>query len=176
MGKQMKDKKYTFTWDYIGDLEAGRPNLGPMVRVEMYRLMQFALRDILESSIGTEDTEDIFREAGRLAGLAFHNQFFSDVTDFNEYIRVLQKRLRTMGIGILRVEEVDVENNSFIFTVSEDLECSGLSETDYEVCMYDEGFISGLMEGYTGEPYKTKELDCWCTGDRTCRFAVEISQ
>ena len=118
----------------------------------------------------------MFREAGRLSGLEFHNHYFAEVTDFNEYVRNLQTTLKTMGVGILRVEEVDVEKNSFIFTVSEDLECSGLLETDYEVCVYDEGFISGLMEGYTGEPYKTKEIDCWCTGDRTCRFAVEIEQ
>jgi len=170
----MAEKRYSFSWDFIGDLETGRPNLGPSVRVEVYRLMQFTLRDILETRLGTEEVDDAFREAGRLAGLEFHKRYFREITEFNDYIRTLQQTLRSMGIGILRVEEADMEKHSFIFTVSEDLECSGLPETDYEICVYDEGFISGLMEGYTGKPYKTWEVDCWCTGDRTCRFSTEL--
>jgi predicted hydrocarbon binding protein len=39
-----------------------------------------------------------------------------------------------------------------------------------EVCVYDEGFIAGLLECLTGSRFKVKEVDCWCTGDRTCRF------
>jgi hypothetical protein len=35
-----------FEWSRLGDIEAGRPNLGPMVHVAVYRLMQFTLRDI----------------------------------------------------------------------------------------------------------------------------------
>ena len=31
------------------------------------------------------------------------------------------------------------EKGSFVITMSEDLDCSGLPELDYEVCVYDEG-------------------------------------
>ena len=55
-------------------------------------------------------------------------------------------------------------------TISEDLDCSGLPELDYEVCKYDEGFIAALLESFTGKSFQVKEIDCWCTGDRTCRF------
>ena len=33
-----------------------------------------------------------------------------------------------------------------------------------------EGFIAALLESFTGKKFTVKEIDCWCTGDRTCRF------
>lgn len=43
----------------------------------------------------------------------------------------------------------------------------------YEICTYDEGFISSLLESFTGMLFQVKEIDCWCTGDRTCRFTAK---
>lgn len=172
----MPDRKYRFSWDLIGDIELGRPNLGPLMRIEVYRLMQFAFRDVLESHCGTAQTDALFYEAGKLAGTAFYNQFCSGITDLNEFVRTLQEILRELGIGIMRVESADEEKGSFVITMSEDLDCSGLPELDYEVCVYDEGFISGLMEGFTGRKFEVKEVDCWCTGDRTCRFTAQAEE
>ena len=72
------------------------------------------------------------------------------------------------------MESADTESGAFVFTVSEDLDCSGLPELDFEVCVYDEGFIAGLLENFTGKKFTVKEIDCWCTGDRTCRFAAKM--
>ena len=80
-----------------------------------------------------------------------------------------------MGIGILRIEKSDLEHGSFILTVSEDLECSGLPELHYEVCVYDEGFISGMLENFSGGRFIVKEIECWCTGGRTCRFTAAVA-
>jgi hypothetical protein len=81
-----------------------------------------------------------------------------------------------MGVGILRVEKADIQQGSFVLTVSEDLDCSGLPDLHYEICKYDEGFIAGLLESFTGNQFKVKEVDCWCTGDRTCRFTAELTR
>lgn len=170
----MTDRKYEFSWDLLGDLALGRPNLGPTTRLEVYRLMQFTFRDVMERHFGTEKTNVIFYEAGKLAGVEFYKNIFSNIKDFNEFVKNLQETLRDMGIGILRIEEADLEKGSFVLTVSEDLDCSGLPEMGYEICTYDEGFISGLLESFTGSAFKVKEVDCWCTGDRTCRFSAEI--
>ncbi|MEI6451670.1 MAG: 4-vinyl reductase, partial [Actinomycetes bacterium] len=43
------------------------------------------------------------------------------------------------------------------------------------ICVYDEGFIAALLESYTGRRFVVKEVDCWCTGDRTCRFTAEVA-
>lgn len=168
----MTDRKYKFSWELLGDITKGRPNLGPNTRLEVYRLMQYTFRDIMEQHVGAEETEQIFYEAGKLAGVEFYKNSFSNIKDFNSFIKALQETLRSMMIGVLRVEEADIENGTFVLTVSEDLDCSGLPEIGYEVCTYDEGFISGLLEGFTGRPFKVKEIDCWCTGDRTCRFTA----
>ncbi|HEX3001497.1 MAG TPA: 4-vinyl reductase, partial [Methanoregula sp.] len=58
---------------------------------------------------------------------------------------------------------------------SEDLDCSGLPDIGHAVCTYDEGFIAGLLEAFTGKQFKVVEVDCWCTGDRTCRFTADLA-
>jgi len=169
----MTSRKYEFSWELLGDIAKGRPNLGPNTRLEVYRLMQFAFRDIIEQHLGTDMTDQIFYEAGKLAGIAFYKNTLSGINDFNAFLKTLQETLISMGIGILRVEEADMDKGLLVLTVSEDLDCSGLPDIGNEVCTYDEGFIAGLLESFTGCPFRVKEVDCWCTGDRTCRFRAE---
>ncbi len=168
----MPSRKYQFSWDLIGDLKEGRPNLGPTTRLEVYRLMQFIFRDVLEEHFDTKRADELFYEAGKKAGIEFYKQFLPNIKDINEFVKELQRLLKEMGIGILRVEKADIQKGEFVLTVSEDLDCSGLPELHYEICVYDEGFIAGLMESFTGKKFKVKEVDCWCTGDRTCRFTA----
>jgi uncharacterized protein len=168
------DRKYKFSWDHLGDIAKGRPNLGFSTRIEVYRLAQFSLRDVLEQHVGTAETDRIFFAAGELAGCEFYDKLLSKTNDFNDFIKNLQETLRDMGIGILRIEEADMAKGSFIMTISEDLDCSGMPELDYEACTYDEGFLSGLLERFSGRRFTVKEVDCWCTGDRTCRFSAQV--
>ncbi|MEO5357706.1 MAG: 4-vinyl reductase [Nitrospirae bacterium YQR-1] len=167
------DRKYKFSWELLGDIATGRPNLGNKTRLEVYRLLLFTFRDVLEQHLGTEKTDQIFYEAGNLSGREFYANMLRPTSDLGEFVRELQQVLKDMGIGILRLEQADVETGEFVLTVSEDLDCSGLPELDHEVCVYDEGFIAALLESFTGMKFKVKEIDCWCTGDRTCRFSAK---
>jgi predicted hydrocarbon binding protein len=167
------ERKYEFHPALIGDIELGRPNLGFNVRVEVYRLMQYTFRDVIERKYGTDVADEIFFESGRIAGTEFYRRYIGEQKDLGEFVKTLQSQLRDTGIGILRVEKSSADLGKLVLSVEEDLDCSGLPELDYEVCKYDEGFISGIMQSYTGNPYDVKEIDCWCTGDRTCRFAVD---
>ncbi len=169
----MQERKYQFSWELLGNLEVGRPHLGNTTRVEMYRLMQFTLRDVVESKFGTEEADKVFYEAGKIAGVAFYEHFLKGIEDVGEFVKELQASLKEMGVGILRVESMTAGAESLTLTVDEDLDCSGLPEMDYEICVYDEGFIAGILENFTGAPYLVKEIDCWCTGDRTCRFSAD---
>ena len=166
-------RKYEFSWDLIGDIETGRPNLGNYTRLEVYRLMQFTFRDVIEQRYGAEEADRIFYEAGQKAGAAFYKHVIGEVTTLDAFLKRMQDTLHEMNIGILRVEKTDLETGQFVVTISEDLDCSGLPELDFEICTYDEGFIAGLLESFTGTPFRVKEIDCWCTGDRTCRFSAE---
>ncbi len=170
----MPDRRYQFHWGLIGDIALGRPNLGQKTHVEIYRLMEYTFRDVLEQELGAAKTDELFFQAGRLAGKQFFQRYLANLTDFHYFVKGLQQVLKDMGVGILRVEKADLEQGRLVLTVSEDLDCSGLPELHYEVCKYDEGFIAGLLESFTGQPFKVKEVDCWCTGDRTCRFTAEV--
>jgi hypothetical protein len=168
------DRKYVFNWALLGDLDVGRPNLGRSTRVEVYRLMQFCLRDVLEGKFGSDEADRIFFESGRLAGMHFYDALMPETRTLDEFVAQLQSLLRELAIGVLRVEEASSDASRFVLTVGEDLDCSGLPELSYEICTYDEGFIAGLLERFTGKTYRVKEVDCWCTGDRTCRFVAEL--
>lgn len=165
-----ENRKYAFNWNLLGNLEEGRPNLGNQTRVEVYRLMQFCFRDVMEQELGADETDRIFYNAGYLAGTQFYTNVIGQPADMEAFVRILQSSLKDLGIGVLRVEEADLPGGRLVLTVSEDLDCSGLPELNYEICTYDEGFIAALLESYTGTSFSVKEVDCWCTGDRTCRF------
>ena len=170
----MADRKYQFSWDLIGDLELGRPNLGKYCRLEVYRLMQFTFRDVLEKKFGSEVANEIFFQAGYNSGVEVYKNLIGTMRDFGKFISTTQEVFKELGIGIMRVEKHDELTGAITITVSEDVDCSGLPELDYEICIYDEGFIAGLLEQFTGKRYSVKEVDCWCTGDRTCRFEAKL--
>ena len=159
-----------FDWNMIGNIWEGRPNLGNTMDVSVYRLMQFTLRDVLIKEFDVETADKIFYEAGRHAGKEFCKELITQRDDFNEFVIELQELLKKLKIGILRIEKSDLEKMNFILTIAEDLDCSGLPVSDETICNYDEGFISGLFSEYTGRRFKAAEVDCWCSGDRVCRY------
>jgi len=166
-----------FSWSDLGNIQEGRPNMGVLTHVAVYRLMQYTLRDVLIKRFNPEAASEIFVDAGKSAGRNFCKNMLNKSLGLNEFIANLQEKLKELGVGILRVEKVDLENNSFVLTVLEDLDCSGLPMMDETICDYDEGFIAGILEEYTGNPFYVKEIDCWATGDRVCRFkAVQIHE
>ncbi len=166
-------KEPIFEWAMLGQIDSGRPNLGFRTHVAVYRLMQFTLRDVLIQQHGVEAADRVFYAAGELAGKHFYQNLITKRDSFNEFVAELQDVLRDMGIGILRIEKGDMEKLVFTLTVAEDLDCSGLPTCDEQICTYDEGFISGLLSAHTGRKFTVKEVDCWCSGDRVCRFDVK---
>ena len=162
-----------FEWSMIGDIGEGRPNLGRTMDVAVYRLMQFTLRDVMIKNFGPAATDRILYEAGELAGREFCQALLSEMDDFKEFLKEMQDMLKSLKIGIVRVERFDEDNKELTVTVSEDLDCSGLINCQETICTYDEGFLSGLISQHTGTKFEAKEVDCWCSGDRVCRFEIK---
>ena len=158
----------------MGDLNTGRPNLGLKTTVQMFRLMQYTMRTVLVEDFGDEVTRKIMINAGKLSGEEFCKHNLDVSLALNPFLAQLHEKLLEDCIGILRVEKIDVENMKLVLTISEDLDCSGLPVTGFTVCDYDEGFLAGIFEVYTGKEFEVKEIDCWSTGDRTCRFTVNL--
>jgi predicted hydrocarbon binding protein len=168
-------RKYQFCWDETvgADMQVARPHLGASTRIEVYRLFQFTLRDVLEQHYGAEKADELFREAGVLSGRAFFERYLKGCGDIPSLAAAVQKAFNELGIGIFRVEKADMGKNQFVFTVDEDLDCSGLPDSADVICVYDEGFIQGILESFSGKGFDVKEIDCWCTGSRTCRFEAK---
>jgi len=159
-----------FTWENIGNIREGRGDLGESVPVQVYRLMQFTMLDVLTRAHGPEKANDFFRDAGFLAGTEFAKNVLDLKLDFNVFIANLQKSLLELKIGILRMEDFNAETGEIVLAVAQDLDCSGLPITNENVCSYDEGFIAGILQSYTGKKYRVREVDCWASGARICRF------
>ncbi len=172
MFKEERDEAL-FDWSMLGDITVGRPNMGGTMDVAVYRLMQFTLRDVLIKEYGVADADRIFLAAGKKAGQEFYRNVIKACEDFNDLAAKLQNILRDLKIGIVRFEHADLDKNEFVITVAEDLDCSGLKISDETICVYDEGFLSGILQEFTGKEFEVKEVDCWCSGDRVCRFKAK---
>ncbi|MEW6349689.1 MAG: V4R domain-containing protein [Thermodesulfobacteriota bacterium] len=167
---------YVFDWTHLGDIDLGRPNLGPNIGVGTYRLMRYTMRHVLTQRLGDEKAREMFVEAGRLAGAEFCKHSFEARLDFPEFVVRIQERLKAMHIGIFRVEKADPDALQFVFTVHEDLDCSGLPVLGQTVCEYDEGFIAGLLNFFYQREFRVKEIDCWAAGGRVCRFQAHVAE
>jgi len=167
-------KREDFTWASLGDIKQGRGDLGEDMPVILYRLMQYTMLDVLSKAHGLEQANQYFRDAGFLAGTEFAKNALDITVDFNTFIADLQKSLEDLKVGVLRVEQFDEGTGGIVLTVAQDLDCSGLPVTDESVCVYDEGFIAGILEVYTGKQYDVREVDCWASGDRVCRFSGSV--
>lgn len=163
-----------FTWNSLGDIKKGRGDLGDEMPVLVYRLMQFTMLDVLSKAHGLEQTNQYFKDAGFLAGSEFAKNCLDLNCDFDAFVAGLQKALEELKIGIFRMEAFESDTGRMVLTVGQDLDCSGLPITSENVCIYDEGFIAGILNAYTGKMYDVREVDCWANGDRVCRFNADI--
>jgi len=167
-------KNFKATTVNTSNVQDINPNVGDPINLVPYRMLQYTIRDVTEQRIGTEPCDQLFYDAGVVAGYFFFDGFMAEFKGLplNGFVGELQRVLKELGVGVLRVEKADAEKGEFTLTVSEDLDCSGLPDLGLEVCNYDEGFIASIFYKYTGVTFQAKEVDCWCSGDRTCRFTV----
>jgi predicted hydrocarbon binding protein len=157
----------------LGDISVGRPQLGESMPVLVYRLFEMAMHATLAEEYGQEHADDLFRKAGYMAGKFFAENFLDKGQSFEDFVSQLQEKLSGLRMGILRIERADLVDGKLQLSVYEDLDCSGLPVTDEQVCVYDEGLIAGILEYYTDMPFIVREVDCWASGERVCRFKAE---
>ena len=102
-----------------------------------------------------------------------HRALVPLASDADTLFASLQQALKDHSIGIFRVEKSDPAADRFVVTVAEDLDCSGIPVCSEEICAYDEGFLAGVLYAFNGHEYRVKEVDCWGSGDRVCRFTID---
>ena len=159
-----------FKWENLGNIKEGRGELGEEMPVLVYRLMQYTMLDVLSKAFGNERANEFFRDAGSLAGTEFARNMLDLTVDFDTFLVNLKKLIEHLKIGVLQLEAFNADTGSVVLTVGQDLDCSGLPDTNENVCYYDEGFISGILGAYTGKKCEVREVDCWASGSKLCRF------
>lgn len=162
-----------FSWEDLGSIQSGRPNLGQNVPVEIYRLFLYTMKDTLVKTAGIEKATELFRAAGKLAGIHFCKKYLNKNAELDVFISDLRRIFLELKIGDVRVESADLENFKIILTIAEDLDCSGLPVSEEEVCDYDEGFLAGVFLEYMDKEFEVREIDCWASGGRVCRFEIK---
>ncbi|MDD3402336.1 MAG: 4-vinyl reductase [Hespellia sp.] len=167
---------FKLKWNALGNIEAGRENLGSSMPVAVYRLMEYSMREALEAELGKDEAARIFRKAGESVGREIAENALDLSQDINGVVAQLQELFKKMQIGVLRIEKLEAQTGTMYMTVSEDLDCSGLPVTGETVCFYDEGMIKGILDAYTSKQYEVREIDCWCTGSRVCRFRAVVKE
>ncbi|MDR2340248.1 MAG: 4-vinyl reductase [Deltaproteobacteria bacterium] len=164
-------KKHSeFAWEDLGDIKEGRGDLGELMPVLVYRLMQYTMLDALSKGMGEDAANDYFKKAGDIAGREFAKNVLSLGLPLKDFVADLQNKLKDLKICIFRIEQLDTEKGDLTVTAAQDLDCSGIPVTNETVCKYDEGFISGIFSAYFKKPYDVVEVDCWANGNRVCRF------
>ncbi len=167
--KAMED---TLTYSDMGDVDLGRTNLGELMPVMVHRQLEFSMREVLEGRYGERETVEIMRDAGKMSGRIFAEGYLDLQAPFDDFIKEFKARLLEQKIGDLHLEEHNSETGLLVLTVTDDLTCSGVSDTRRTLCHYEEGFLAGVMQVYMGKPYTALEVDCWGNGAELCRFRV----
>ncbi len=167
---------HIFSWDKLGNIKEGREDLGEEVPVIVYRMLEYSVNHVLTEEYGQEQANEIFRRAGYLAGTEFAANILDLTLPMEKFTAHLQRILKDLKVGILRIESIEDNGDKIMLTVAQDLDCSGLPPTNEVVCNYDEGFLSGILAAYTKKEYIVREVDCWASGDRICRFECSVDR
>jgi len=166
--------KFDLTWENLGNIEEGRPTFGTDCPVLIYRLLQFSLRNVIETELGEGKGGEFLYKAGQMAGKLIYDKFLADIKDLDKLLTKLADLLYELKVCTFRVEKSVPEKCEFVITAEEDLDCSGVPEIGWSICQFDEGFVSGILSVFTGKNVHCKEVDCWTTGERLCRIEAKV--
>ena len=117
-----------------------------------YRLMFYTIWRALCNEFGREKTARFSRAAGLLAGNEFACGFLNLEADFRAFTLSLQKALMDLKVDTLRIES-NPDTGNLLILMEASPDNGGFSATQ-TIHIYDEGFVDGILEAYTGR-------HCW---------------
>lgn len=159
--------------DKIGNLDSGRPNLGLLMPVFMFRFFFLSTQEKLKEKFGQLETDKILYDAGFSAGNEFCENFVSYENDVKNFLVSLQTAFKEQRIAILQLENMDLNSLYFEVSMSEDVDCSGAQHEGRYVCSMCEGFLSGIFSFYFKRIFDSKELDSWTSDIPKCTFEIK---
>jgi hypothetical protein len=140
-----------FSWVDLGDIETGRPHLGPMVPVLVYRLLQYTLRDVLIQEINAEKAKDCSSSPGRMAGTFFPTYLTETAINDSRQLQALKNLKMESYVWRDRLRESRYDPYG-----RRGPDCSGLPLLNAVVCVYYRGSLRD-SQGLFGREFS-------CTG------------
>ncbi|MBI5208704.1 MAG: 4-vinyl reductase [Elusimicrobia bacterium] len=165
--------------ELIGHPAEGRPTLGPTIPVDLFRALRLiGVMEGLEDTIGKESASLVY-SSGKYLGYGLGKAIMEQTgRDLTRYAEALTAKLKELGVGLLSILELKLDEGIVRFQVDECVTCAGMPVVGRAVCHFEAGFIGGLMEVFLGGGRKchVKETKCNGMGDGTCEFEVRIKQ
>ena len=101
----MEDRSPISFEEYLQFNENGRGNLGDMLPVTVYRMLEYSIKEELVNNFGKEKQIEIFRKAGRKSGEYFAKNMMNLDQPLDSFLSELQRKLEEFKIGVLRIEQ-----------------------------------------------------------------------
>lgn len=112
----------------------------------------------------------VLKSTGRQIGTEVAETMKSD--SLEDLINEIGKFWRDHRLGKMRTQVKEKDATLFI---EDCYNCSDMPNVEKPLCSLDEGMLEGILEGRLGVKADAKEIECWGTGAKHCRFKVTIS-
>ena len=112
----MTNKEDVF--QYIDNIEVARENLGCMMPVAIYRIIQESIKEEIEKRYGLDTTNDILKEAGKTMGVWWAQNLKEEAVAFDVFLSKLQSYFVEAKMGILRLEYSDEMTGELKLTIA----------------------------------------------------------
>ncbi|TMI27747.1 hypothetical protein E6H36_02440 [Candidatus Bathyarchaeota archaeon] len=80
-----------------------------------------------------------------------------------------------MGIGKIRVSDLDLQNGRVDITVVNGFESDRPGGSLKPTCFFTLGYLEGIFSKLTGKELRGREVACNAKGDTLCRFSLNMS-
>jgi predicted hydrocarbon binding protein len=151
-----------------------------VLRIQAYCLLRFRLADALEQRHGTEGADALFRGWGALAGQVFYKKYLGGAASLGKLFTAVGASFEKLGLGVFRVEAAEgvdggagAWRRKLLVTAEEGADCPGPPEMRRGICVYDQGFIRGMVECFCGGEFSVEEAGWASAGIRGWRLEAE---
>lgn len=158
--------------EIVGDAASGRPTLGPMVPVAMFRALRLlGLMEGLNALIG--DASTLVYSAGKEVGKAVGSQIAEAARgELGTFVELTVKKFADLGVGRVSLAAARPEDGYLLVDVAECITCAGIEPIGKRICHFEAGMIAAVIEAFTRKANTVIETKCNGTGDGICQFEV----
>jgi hypothetical protein len=128
------------------------------------------LLNIIKKANENRQDNGYFNKAGVSAGREFARNLLDITMGLDEYTDSLSNIMNDYNINDLRMEKFDLMTGDTTIAIEQDIDYNALPITDESLCDFNSGFITGILEMYTGRKYNVSEEKCTDNNNRIHRY------